>query len=294
MPDTRALLNEGVRREMGGALDDARKFYERAADAGEDPRIACEALRRLADVHRAQCRWDEALDAARRSCVAAEAAGLRDRMAEAINAEASVHLSRSDFDAATPLFERVLALAEDDRMRGIALQNLGAIAAQSGDLPGATRRFAESYDAFRRAGYTRGEALALNNQGRAALDGGHTLEAADLLGQSLALARAVQDADLIALATLNLAEALAAGGDGEQAEELLSGALGYFATSGNEWRRVECLRLLGDLLRRRGEEETAQRCWRQGLDVARRIGARLEEQALVARLGEGQVPGARC
>lgn len=285
MPDTRALLNEGVRREMGGALDDARKFYERAADEGEDPGVACEALRRLADVHRAQCRWDEALAAARRSGVAAEAAGLRDRMAEAINAEASVHLSRSDFASATPLFERVHALAEDDRMRGIALQNLGAIAAQSGDLPGAERRFAESYDAFRRAGYTRGEALALNNQGRAALDGGDALKAADLLGQSLALARAVQDADLIALATLNLAEALAAGGDGEQAEELLSGALGYFATSGNEWRRVECLRLLGDLLRRRGEDETSRRCWQQGLDVARRIGARLEEQALAERLG---------
>ena len=284
MPDSRELLDEGIRREMGGALDDARRMYARACDATDDPDIVAEAWRRLADVHRAQCRWDEALDAARRSAVAAEAAGLRDRVAEAINAEASVHLSRSDFAMATPLFERVLALAEDDRLRGIALQNLGAVAAQSGDLSGAERRFADSYDAFRRAGYTRGEALALNNQGRAALDRGDPLASADLLGQALALARAVQDTDLVALVSLNLAEALAEAGEAEHAEELLSGSLGFFATNGNEWRRVECLRLLGDLLQRRGEGTTAVRCWQQGLDVARRIGARLEEQALAQRL----------
>ena len=285
MPDSRDLLHEGIRREMGGALDDARRMYQRALDDSDDPHVTAESLRRLADVHRAQCRWDDALEAARRSAVAAEAAGLRDRVAEAINAEASVHLSRSDFAAATPLFERVLALAEDDRLRGIALQNLGAVLAQTGDLPEAERRFAESYDAFRRAGYTRGEALALNNQGRAALDRGAPMESADLLGQALALARAVQDTDLIALVSLNLAEALAAGGELEAAEELLSSALGFFATNGNEWRRVECLRLLGDLLRRRGEDATAVRCWQQGLDVARRIGARLEERALAERLG---------
>lgn len=286
MPDSRELLDEGIRREMGGALDDARKLYERVAASAEDPRQVVESLRRLADVHRAQCRWDEALDAAQRSAVAAEEAGLRGHVAEAINAEASVHLSRSDFDAATPLFERVLALADDDRLRGIALQNLGAVAAQSGDLPGAEQHFAESYDAFRRAGYVRGEALALNNQGRAALDRGDAHAATSLLGQALGLARVVQDTDLVALASLNLAEALDAAGEPEDAEELLSSALGFFATSGNEWRRVECLRLLGDLLRKRGEHGTAVRCWQQGLDVARRIGARLEERALAERLGD--------
>ena len=286
MPDSREWLDEGIRREMGGALDDARKLYERAAGQATDADTRAESLRRLADVHRAQCRWDDAIDAARRSAEAADAAGLRDRTAEAINAEGSVHLSRSDFAAATPLFTRVLDLARDDRIRGIALQNLGSVAAQSGDLAMAEQRFSESHAAFRRAGYTRGEALARNNQGRAALDRGDALASAELLAESLSLARAVQDVDLVALVTVNLAEALAAGGETERAEDMLGSALGFFSTSGNEWRRVECLRLLGDLLQRRGEDVTARRCWEQGLEVARRIGAPLEEQALVKRLGD--------
>ena len=289
MPDATELLHDGIRRELGGALGAARAAYEAVAEgrAGDaHPSVRAEALRRLSDVHRAQCRWDEALLAARESARVAEESALHVSLAEALNAEAGVHLSRGDFDAAVPLLERMLVLADDDRLRGIALQNLGAVAAQTGDPELAARRFAESQSAFARAGYRRGEALALNNRGRAALDAGNVAEAALLLPQAVEIARSVEDVDLVALASLNHAEALAALGDMEQAEELISSALGFFSSTGNTWRRIECFRLLGDVRRRRGDASTAAACWRQGLDLARVIHALPDVRTLERRLAE--------
>ena len=284
MPDAREQLDEGLRRERGGVLDAARTAYESAIREADSPDVRAEALRRLSGVHRAQCRWDEALEAARESAFIARDAGLDAFLAEALNAEAAVHLSRSDFAAAKPLLERILGLTRDARLRGIALQNLGSVAAQTGELAVAEQRFAESQEAFHAAGYRRGEALALNNQGRVALERGDIAQAARLLPQAVALAWTVEDVDLVALSTLNHAEALAALGELERAEELISSALGFFTSSGNDWRRVECLRLLGDVLTRRGDRGTAAACWRQGLAVARRIGAPGERRMLEERL----------
>ena len=287
MPDPNDVLHDGIRRELGGALGAARTAYETVA-AGRAgtaaPSLRAEALRRLSDVHRAQCRWDDALVAARESARVAEAGGLDSLLVEALNAEAGVHLSRGDFDAAVPLLERMLGLTDDPRLRGIALQNLGAVAAQTGDLELAGQRFAESQRAFSRAGYRRGEALALNNRGRAALDAGDVAEAARLLPQAVEIARSVEDVDLVALASLNHAEALAALDHVERAEELISSALGFFSWTGNTWRRIECFRLLGDVRLRRGDASTAVACWRQGLDLARAIHSPADERVLQQRL----------
>jgi tetratricopeptide (TPR) repeat protein len=289
MPDPIELLHDGIRRELGGALGAARTAYEAVAEgrAGDaTPALRAEALRRLSDVHRTQCRWDDALLAARESARVAEEAALDACLAEALNAEAGVHLSLGDFSAAVPLLDRMLVLADDDRLRGIALQNLGAVAAQTGDLELAGRRFAESQEAFARAGYRRGEALALNNRGRAALDAGDVAEAARLLPQAVELARRVEDVDLVALATLNHAETLAVLDEVERAEELISSALGFFSSTGNTWRRIECFRLLGDVRRQRGDTSTAVACWKQGLDLARTIHALPDERALEQRLAQ--------
>jgi hypothetical protein len=54
--------------------------------------------------------------------------------------------------------------------------------------------------------------------------------------------------------------------------------------AGNRWRRVECLRLLGDINRRDGQAEIAQRCYTQGLELARELGVHLEIARLEDRL----------
>jgi tetratricopeptide (TPR) repeat protein len=290
MPDAQELLAAGVRYESGGMPDRALEHYHAAASMPvADAALIAEALRRQSGVLRARCDWPAALAAAQRSAEAARTAGRADLEAEAINAEAAVHQSRGDFDEARPLYETMLRISDDARIRGIALQNLGSIAAHGGDLDLAERHFLKSYDYFVAAGYSRGEAITLNNRGRCLLDRGADGQAEPLLRSALDRAYEVGDLGLVALARLNLSEALLARGAADRAEELASAALGYFAATANRWRQVECLRLLGDIGMRSGQQQHARLCYEAGLRAADAIDAKVESAQLaerLARLGE--------
>ena len=282
------LLSEGIRAEKLGVLDRALSAYEEAAATATHPDVVAEALTRQADVLRVQCDWGRALEIARRAQEVAREAGLPGRQAQALNAEASVHLARGDHDGAVPLLEQMVRVSDDVRLRGIGLQNLGSVYAQRGDLDAAERMFAESFACFRDCGYERGQAIALNNQGRVALDRGDAVHAKAVLETALTAARHVEDEELIALATTNLSEATLATGDYPRAHDLLCSALGHFRESGNRWREVECLRLLGTINARRGYRDEARRSFERGMQLALEIDARLEVAAIgreLERLG---------
>jgi len=282
-PERRApgtdALNDGVRAETHGDLDRALSHFTSAASS-PDPAVAAEALTRLADVRRSRGEWDDALAAARRGREIARSASLDTQRIHATIAEANVLLCRGDFFEARSLFEQVLSMTADPRMRGLALQNLGSIMAQQGELGAAERYFAESYGQFQHAGYRRGEATALINYGRVTLDRGDPRLAEDLLCQAIDAAREVEHAELTALATLNLAEARARQGDTSSAEDLASEALGVFSGCGNRWRQIECLRLIGAIHEQRGDHENATRCFERGLDIANGMGATVEIRSL--------------
>ena len=195
-PDAAEFLRDGMRAEQLGVLDRALDDYMAAAEFASDEDVRTQALTRQADVLRTRCDWEAALDVAQRSRSVAMRAGLRLRAAEACIAEGNVHLSRGKFDDALPIFEEVLASSDDQRLRGIALQNIGSIQAQQGMLEAAVATFGESFTCFEKAGYLRGQAIALNNQGRAALDGGDATSASRILEEALVLAREVEDGEL--------------------------------------------------------------------------------------------------
>jgi len=284
MPDDCARLMQALHFQRGGFLDRALDEYRAVASSSAEPALVSEAFRREASVHRNRCHWTEALDAARLSADAAKNAGLNDLLAEAFNAEALIHLSRGDLDDATLMFERVLRTTADPRILGNTLQNLGTIAATRGDFSTADQLFADSVLQFRRVDHTPGIAIALNNQGRIALDQGQFDRAEPLLLEAAFLARSGGDADLSALATLNLAEALLARGRFADAESHASTALGHFTVVGNDWRRAECFRLLGDLRAQQNDLVATRRCYELGLGLARTIGAKIEAGQLAARL----------
>lgn len=279
MPDALELLQEGRRAEKLGVLHRALEAYEDAARASEDPAIIAEALVHQADVHRACCEWDDAITCARDAQVIAVTAGLEDRHAEALNAEAVVHMARGDFHAAMPLIEELLGAATDARLRGIALQNLGTMRAQQGQLEEAEQAFAESYNCFVSCGYERGQAIALNNQGRVALDRGDLSLAERVLQQALHAAKDVDDTELIGITMVNVAEAILPR-DAVRAESFACSALGHFQHSRNTWRMIECLRLLGSIHEHRGNVDEAARCYQRALGMAKEIGARVEIAAL--------------
>lgn len=277
--DASELLREGVGAEEIGALDRALAAFVDAART-DDAATAAEALTRLADVRRSQAEWDEALRAARQAQRLARRIVDEQFLAHSIVAEGNVFMCRGDFAEGIALFQQVLDLSADPKMRGLALQNIGSCLAQQGQLGAAERAFSESYGNFQRAGYRRGEATALNNLGRAALDRADLALAEDILVQAVETARDAGHGELIALATLNLAEAKARGGALAQAHELASVALGYFTAAGNRWREIECLRLIGTINEQGGHVDAAAACYERGFRLAQEIDAAVEMRTL--------------
>lgn len=286
MPNSDDLLKEGIEAEKKSDLGHAERRYLAVLEARPGDPVRAETHCRLSSLYRNRCDWDLALHHARESGRIAQRLDDRKQYAEALNAEALVHQSRGDFQQATPLLEKILASTSDPRLRGFALQNLGSIAANQGDLGSAERYFGESYGCFMRAGFPRGEALSLNNYGRAALDRGNLELADEVLCKAVELSREIEDAELIAIATLNYAEAVQRKGNLARAEDLASSALGYFAHTGNTWRHIECLRLLGDIHSLSKNHTIARACYQEGLELARKIGARVEVSTLTQALGK--------
>lgn len=285
MPDANRLIERGIRLERGGVLEGALDCYLEAADGAEGPALLSTALRHQADVYRLRCDWDEALIRAAEAERIAREAGLPDCAGEAVNARAAVEQSRGDLVEAASLYRGVLELTSDHRIRGCALQNLGALAAMATENDAAASYFEGSLQCFRDAGYDRGVAIALNNLGRASLDRGDFARAEEVLGPAVVQARRIEDLELASLALVNLGEALLARGEHERAEEEASAALGFFKVSGNLWRQVECLKVLGDVRRARGEPDIARRLYEQALAVAGQIGESREAAVIAARLG---------
>ena len=277
--DAATLLSEGIRVEGIGDLKGAISLFSAAAHAS-DRATAAEALTRLADARRSCSDWEGALAAARAAQAAARDPGVESLELHALIAEANVLLCRGEFHEARTIFQSVLDRTQDQRMRGLALQNIGSILAQQGSLGAAERCFSESYGQFQRAGYRRGEATALLNYGRVTFERGDITLAADLLCQAVTVAREVGHGELIALATQHLAEIHAKLGDIDSAEDLASEALGFYAGCGNRWREIECLRLIGSINEQRGDDGNAEHCYERGVRIAREIGSGLEERSL--------------
>lgn len=273
MPEPSELIAEGVRAERAGALDRALEHFRAATEATDDPALRAKAFTHTADVLRERCEWDFALAAAREARSLAESALAEQLVYEARIAEANVLMCRGDFDAADPLFSAIAASAIDPRIRGIALQNLGSMYAQRGNVPAAECAFSESLASFETAGYARGEAIALNNLGRLALDRGDCPVARGILERALGLAREVEDAELAALASVNLAWAHCELGAMDRSQDLAMSALGYFSECGNRWREIECFRLIGIINEKCEDFPNAKRCYELALNIAEQIGS---------------------
>lgn len=284
MPESEALLEEGIRQQIRGDLERALDAYRECARGAHDPRVISEAWRRQASVLRCTCAWEEALDAARRAVLTARSAGLADATAEALNAEGAVHLTRGELERAIPLFEEARDTALDARVRGLALQNLGTIASQRGHSFNAEQYYRDSCQCFQAAGYARGEALVLTNYAASALDRGD-LDLAERLGeQAVESAMRLEDLEVLAVARKNSAETLLRRGKYDRSEEMASAALGYFSAGGNAARLAECYELLGDIRARRGDSPTAASCYERGRAIAAQVGATSMERRMRDRL----------
>ena len=268
----------------GGLVDHALLCADIVLQRTTDIEAKCEALRLRSNAYRLQSDYPSAIAAAREEADVARQAGLVNRVAEALNAEAGVHLTRSDFEAARPLLSTALETTESPRLLGVLWQNLGYLEAS-------LARFAEAHEAFDRsrnffdtAGDLWGSACTLINQGCARLDQGDFEEATDLLSQAITAGRSVNDLDLVAGAMMNQARAFYRLGRLDDAEFHASSAAGFFISSHMSLRYAECLMVLGDIELARGARDVAERCWRRGLDTAESLGASGIRDEILQRL----------
>ena len=267
--DTLSLLEEGIRYERGGLTARAvAAFEEVSRRAHEDPASAAEAWWRLANQHRLQSHWHDALEAARSAATLAREHGLANHEADALNIEGAIWMTRGDYAAARPLFERTLELAQTSSTRAKALQNLGGIAGEERHFEEAERLFTESRSQYAAAHDARGEAVSLLNLGRLQMERGDLEAARVTLEEAVSHARSTGDLEMHAAALLNLGMALSEMQRGVEAEERITTAYGQFTIAGIPVQRVRCLMQLARLAVLRNEPGTARVCLSHARDVA--------------------------
>ena len=296
LAEAREHLDDGLRYEHAGMCAKAISAYRAALDAGASLAEQAEARLRIARVHRALAEWDEAIAESREAVRLADAAGSDDLAAEAMNVEVGVHQLRGDFEAGHALAVRGIARARAPRIRGILLQNRGAMAARAREFARAEELFSESVQSFREADYALGMAVALNNAAAAACDGGDAERALALGQEAAAVAQRIEAFDVLILALQNQAQALVELDRSDEAEAMLWHTLGHFVTTSNTLRQAECLEILGRLhARRPAFRDEAVRLFERAAALAASVGDRGLCERVATRLAElGAGDQARC
>jgi tetratricopeptide (TPR) repeat protein len=277
------IVREGMALQNAGSLDEADAVFRKLI-ASTNPVVSSLGWRHVATVYRLKSSWADAVAAAQQAAAIAERIGLRELYAEALNAEAIVYQEQGDLDRAVPLLERMLTITADPKGMGIALSNLGQIAARRGDFETARHHFLQSHSWLQRAGHTQGVATVLNNFGRAALDHANPRVAQAMLEDALGAVRRIGDQEMEAVVTRNLAEAALGLGETDKAAQLLDAAEARFVADGNRLREVECIALRGDLAERLGDGAGAIAHLERAHALAVEIDAVQEVPKLAARL----------
>jgi tetratricopeptide (TPR) repeat protein len=291
-PKATQLLERGFRLEQAGTAMRAVEAYREALASHPSREEEAEAHLRISRAQRSLAQWDEAVKHAREAVRLALELGDENLAAEALNAEIGVDLIRGDFDQADALGRRALAEAQTARVRGITLQNIGSVAAARKDFPAASRMFEESIAAFREAGYELGIAIALNNAAVMARETGDPHRALELSRESATICRRLNALNVLLTAVQNQARALVELGSFDEAEGLLTEALGHFTSARNVVEQAACLESLGDLSAvRRGDVQTAERCYERALDLANTAQDRVLADRLRSRLEQLRLGG---
>jgi tetratricopeptide (TPR) repeat protein len=150
------------------------------------------------------------------------------RIIHALNTLGMVAWSQGQYDEARRLHDQCLIILNEigDRRRAAeVLINLTHVERQCGDGAAAAARAAAALTIFREIGYRRGQAYCLASNGRLALDAGRHADARQHYGESLRLARLVDDQLAIGLAGAGLGAAWHGLGDDAAAWEQTTAGL---------------------------------------------------------------------
>ena len=272
-----ALLVAGrFHRAQGNKQDAARSFIEaeKLAARGSHGLLRARArmgialsllLTGMAD--RAAHFMDEALSFLRR-------ANEPDLLIEALVERGNVELAREDERAAEKYFREAERLAE---LQGRSQQLADILAGQGtallrADMPDrATIQFLRALERYRELGHVRGEAKTLGNLARCASQRGQVSAAGSYVDQALASFKKLDDRIGRARTLLIRAEIRADANILDKALEDARDAEHMFQAMGAGRDRARALIIVGDIVRRRGDDNGAHIVWSAAKDIGRKL-----------------------
>lgn len=267
------VLQEGIQYERTGNFGLALRCFAQVIEGSNDPLLISEAHRRSGDCYRSQCKWDEAITSAQTAGQIAREHESPDHVAQALNMEGTVLLFQGKLEEAEALFTEAKRIGSSHAVKADTLMNLGVTAAHGNEVEVAKHMFALALEQYRKADILRGQAQALTNLGRAAIDTGDLEEAGRWLREALAVSEELGDLANLGVVHYNYAEVLLGQKRYVEANAKLRSAIEYFSPSGNTYRMIECYRILGDICVAQGEVSTALSMYETGLELAEPLSA---------------------
>lgn len=248
-----------------GHLERAIGATEQARHKGklqDAPLLVAQSLRHRSIGLRNLGRLPEARTAAEQAKELFQKSGDLASAAMALNVIGSVLAQQGDLAAAQRTFEDVIATGRaigSEEIRAGGLTNVGIILSDRGDLAGARASYAEALAVYRRTGPPRRAAQVAGNLARVDQRLGRRAQARSLFEEAVTTLREVGDRSSEAAMLSNLAVLFIEEGKLQEAEEVASRALELHRAVGDASGVAEDRGLQGLLLALRGDLSAAQR-----------------------------------
>jgi len=247
----RSFERKGDAAKALGCYDEALALFDRDT---QDPLLA-DVLRWKGTLLRERGETDAAYRNYSQSLVQASLAGNVAGQAHALNCLAIIAHRRGDPKESERVYTKAAALASasgETRLLGMIEQNRGVLAATRGDLVLAAACYTTSLGAFEAAGDDEPTSWVLNNLGMLHVKAKNFAAAREHLERGLAIAVKREDATIINICVLNLAEMWLGMGELDAAEEYCGQALEDAAKRGDHLTAAGALKCRATIERERG------------------------------------------
>jgi tetratricopeptide (TPR) repeat protein len=216
---------------------------------------------------------------------AAHDAERKDLEASAIQGLASLYITKLDLDAARPLLERGMELAEESGgvlVKAAVLERCGNLSLIEGNLDGAEDSFTQALDLYREVGFAAGTAWGLKHLGTLAWKRGDLAQAQERYREAVKILKKLGDRAYLCEAQRSLAELLVDDGRIDEAERF---ALEARETVGPQdaLSQITTTFALGVVRAAQGRDEEAEALFLSALERAEGGPFRLIEREAVDR-----------
>jgi putative nucleotidyltransferase with HDIG domain len=258
-PDIATLLDRATSLERAGAWDDAAQALERvyaASVRGGDAACLLEAVVRLGHSHRTAGRRELAEEGLELAAALGELHGRGDIVGRALNGLGVLLQEAGDLPRAEALYRTAndLGRAAADRVLvGETEQNLGILANIRGDLQEARVRYETALGYLDDAGSVRGRISSLNNLGMLRVYTGQLDEAEEFFDRALHICNEVGDVVREGMVHLNRTELFLARGELDRAREACDQGFEIFSRLNDAAGQAEALKLYGAIYRESGK-----------------------------------------